>query len=517
MSRPGTYRPLTVADGIRASAGRTPRAVAVREGQRVLRYEELRDRMHRVGHAALGGLGLSPGDHVAILAPNRLEYLELVCGLAGVGIAPATVSPRSSHEEAHHIVADADARVLFADPSLEPLARGVGDELGIPVVVLDARYEALLASAAASRPAVEPEEWDTMVVHYTSGTTGEPKGVLVPHRSRTLNYLAMAAEYGCYGPRDHALAVAPLYHGAGLAFALAGVFLGGQTTILPRFDPERVLESLQTGELTSVFLVPTHFHALFSLGDERVAQAGRGGLRTVISNAAPLSQAMKERIVAAWGPDRLFECYGSTEGGIVSNLPPADQLRKPGSVGLPFPATEVRLLDDEGHAVAVGEVGELYSRSPYLFRGYHKRPEATAATLRDGWFTAGDLARCDDEGYLYLVDRKGDKIITGGFNVFPREVEEVLMRHPGVAEAAVYGLPDERWGEAIHAAVTADGPPPSTEELRAFCAARLSGYKVPKRISFVKTLPTSAAGKILKTELRTMARSPASPSPAEAP
>jgi long-chain acyl-CoA synthetase len=502
VSRPTTYRPLTVADGIRASAGRTPRAVAVREGERALRYEELRDRMHRVGHAALGGFGLSPGDHVAILAPNRLEYVELVCGLAGVGIAPATVSPRSSHEETRHVVADADARLLFADPSLELLARAVGDELGIPVVVLDEGYEALLATAAASRPAVEPEEWDTMVVHYTSGTTGEPKGVLVPHRSRTLNYLAMAAEYGCYGPRDQALAVAPLYGGAGLSFALAGLFLGGQTTILPRFDPEPVLESLQTGELTSVFLVPTHFHALFSLGDDRVARAGHGRFKTVISNAAPLSQAMKERIVAAWGPDRLFECYGSTEGGIVSNLPPADQLRKPGSVGLPFPATEVRLLDDDGHAVEVGEVGELYSRSPYLFSGYHNRPEATAATLRDGWFTAGDLARHDEEGYLYLVDRKGDKIITGGFNVFPREVEEVLMRHPGVAEAAVYGLPDERWGEAIHAAVTVEGRAPSTEELRAFCAERLSGYKVPKQVEVIDALPRNAAGKVMRRSLR---------------
>lgn len=502
---PATYVPLTVADGVRVSAGRSPAKIALREGERTLTFADLRDRVHRVGNAALGGLGLRPGDHVALLAPNCLEYVELVVGLAGAGLAPATISPRSSLEEMAHIVADSQARALFADARMAEQAAELGEQHGIPVVLLDASYETWLGQASRGHPGVVPDEWDPMVIHYTSGTTGEPKGVLCPHRSRTLNYLAMAAEYGCYGPRDHGLTLAPMYHGAGLSFTLANVFLGGSATILPRFDPEEVLDALGQEAITNVFMVPTHFHGLFALGDDRVARTGRGTLRAIISNAAPLPQAMKERIVAAFGDELLFECYGSTEAGIVSNLPPVDQLRKERSVGLPFPATEVRLLDDDGEDVEAGEVGELFSRSPYLFVGYQGRPEATASSLRGGWFSAGDLARRDEEGYLYLVDRKGDKIITGGLNVFPREVEEVLARCPGVGEAAVFGVADARWGEAIHAAVTRGGAgaePVRVDDVIAFCRARLSAHKVPKVVTEVDELPRNAAGKVLRRALR---------------
>lgn len=499
---PATFVPLTVADGIRVSAGRTPNKVALREGARALTYAALRDRVHRVGNAALHGLGLRPGSHVAILAPNRLEYAELVAGLAGAGLAPATVSPRSSVAEMEHVVGDSQARAIFADEKLADAAWDLGHRFGIPVVVLGDAYEKWLLDASSAHPGVYPDEWDTMVIHYTSGTTGEPKGVLCPHRSRTLNYLAMAAEYGCFGPRDHGLTVAPMYHGAGLSFTLANLFLGGSATVLTKFDPEQVLGMWSSAGVTNTFMVPTHFHGIFGLGDDVVARSGRGTLKSIVSNAAPLAQAMKERIVAALGEDLLFECYGSTEGGVVSNLAPADQLRKERSVGLPFPATEVKLLDDDGAVVPQGEVGELFSRSPYLFVGYQGRPEATAATLRDGWFSAGDLARQDEEGYIYLVDRKGDKIITGGLNVFPREVEEVLVRHPGVGEAAVFGVTDARWGEAIQAVVTAGSSSFDAEAVLAYCRENLSGYKVPKSVELVDELPRNAAGKILRRVLR---------------
>ncbi len=502
---PATFVPLTVADGIRVSAGRTPGKVALREGERTLTYAALRDRVHRVGNAALSGLGFRPGDHVGIVSANRLEYVELVTGLAGAGLAVATISPASPLAEMAYIVEDSNARALFADAARAGIVREVAERFGIPVVLIDDGYENWLSEARDTHPGVVPDEWDPMVIHYTSGTTGEPKGVLCPHRSRTLNYLAMAAEYGCYGPRDHGLTIAPMYHGAGLSFTLANVFLGGSATILPKFDPEAVLAALAAEPITSTFMVPTHFHGLFGLGDARVAEAGQGSLRTIVSNAAPLPQSMKERIVDVLGDDLLFECYGSTEAGVVSNLPPADQLRKERSVGLPFPATEVRLLDDNGREVGPGQVGELFSRSPYLFIGYHGRPQATAASLRDGWFSAGDLAVRDDEGYLYLVDRKGDKIITGGLNVFPREVEEVLAKHPAIGEASVYGVKDERWGEAIQASVTLDhtsGVPFDAEQLLAFCREQLAGYKVPKKVEIVEALPRNAGGKVLRRVLR---------------
>lgn len=502
---PATFVPLTVADGVRVSAGRTPAKIALREGGRTLTYADLRARVHRVGNAALTGLGLAPGDRVAIVAGNRLEYVELVVGLAGAGLAVVTISPASSAAEMRYIVEDSGVRAMFVDRAREEVARSVAAEASVPVVALDAGYEDWLSAARDANPGVVPDEWDTMVVHYTSGTTGEPKGVLCPHRSRTLNYLAMAAEYGAYGPRDHGLTIAPMYHGAGLSFTLANVFLGGSATILPRFDPEAVLAGFADEPITNAFMVPTHFHGLFGLGDDRVAAIGRGALKTIVSNAAPLSQAMKERIVDVIGDGYLFECYGSTEAGVVSNLPPADQLRKERSVGLPFPATEVRLLDEDGREVGPGEVGELYSRSPYLFIGYLGRPEATAAAMRDGWFSAGDLAVRDEDGYLYLVDRKGDKIITGGLNVYPREVEEVLARHPSVAEASVFGVSDERWGEEIRAVVTLDtvsGQSFDADDVIAFCRDELAGYKVPKQVEVVDALPRNAGGKVLRRVLR---------------
>jgi long-chain acyl-CoA synthetase len=251
-------------------------------------------------------------------------------------------------------------------------------------------------------------------------------------------------------------------------------------------------------------MVPTFFSALFGLGEETLRRHDTSALRTIVSNAAPLSQALKERIVEHFGDGVLFECYGSTEGSIVTSLRPEDQLRKEQCVGLPFPCTEIRLLDEEGEEAAPGEVGELFSRSPYLFNGYWRRPDETAKGFRDGWFSAGDMARQDEEGYVYLVDRKNDKIISGGVNIYPREVEEVLVRHPAVAEAAVFGVPDDYWGEAVHAVVALrEGRAAGAEELVAFCADReLARFKLPKEIDFVPALPKNAAGKILRRELR---------------
>jgi long-chain acyl-CoA synthetase len=255
--------------------------------------------------------------------------------------------------------------------------------------------------------------------------------------------------------------------------------------------------------VTNTFMVPTHFAALFGLGEETLLRYDTGTLRTLISNAAPLSQVMKERIVAHFGEGVLFEIYGSTEAGIVSSLHPADQLRKEQCVGVPFPCTTVRLLDEQGEDVAPGEVGELYSRSPYLFNGYWKQPEQTAACFRDGFFSAGDLARQDDEGYIYLVDRKKDMIVSGGVNIYPREIEEVLARHPDVGEVAVFGVPDDFWGEAVHAAVVLlPGQSASEEALLDYCAEYLSNYKRPKAIDFVVSLPKNATGKILRRDLR---------------
>jgi len=503
LSRPSSFVPITISDGIRTSMGRYPDKVAFRESGRELTYRALVERINRVANGIRDGLSLQPGDHAALLSPNTLEFVEIVCGLAEAGVPPALINSRASEDDVKFICNDAGAKALFVHPSLEQLARAAAPDSVEHIVVIGAQYEDWLASASPTRPASRAEEWDTFCIPYTAGTTGAPKGVLLPHRSRVLTFFSMAVEYGCYGPDDRALAVAPLYHGAGFAFALAPVFFGGTCEILPRFDPEQLLHAIQAGRSTNVFMVPSHFQALFSLGDDVLDQYDTSSLRTIISNAAPLAQVTKERIVERFGHDLLYECYGSTEGSIVSNLRPADQLRKLQCVGLPFPLTSVRIMDEEGREAEPGQPGELFSASPYLFSGYWNRPQESLGAVQDGWFSAGDIAYRDDEGYIYLIDRKNDKIISGGVNIFPREIEEVLLRHPSVVEAAVFGIPDERWGEAVHAVVVlrADGNA-EQDGIIEFCASSIARYKLPKQIEFADHLPRNAAGKILRRELR---------------
>ena len=250
-------------------------------------------------------------------------------------------------------------------------------------------------------------------------------------------------------------------------------------------------------------MVPTHFNAIFSLGDEVLEKYRMPTLRTIISNAAPLPQTTKEKIVNYFGEGILFECYGSTEAAIVSNLRPADQLRKTQCVGKPFPCTEVRLLDDSGKEVPPGEIGELFSKSPFLFNGYWQNEQETKSSLKDGWFSAGDLAVRDDEGYIYIVDRKKDLIISGGVNIYPRDIEEVLHAHENVVEAAVAGIEDDYWGEKVVAFVVKKDKSGLTEDaIINFCTEKLSSYKVPKEVQFIKALPRNAAGKVLRRTLR---------------
>ncbi len=499
--RPKSYQAVTITDGVRASAGRTPGKTALTLNEDGLTYAKLVERIDRVS-AAIGAIA-DAGDHVALMAPNCLEFVEIVCGCSEAGHAVAMVNPRLTPPEVAYICNDSGARVLFVHKALEETARAADLETVKRIIVIGGDYEDWMMSAKPRRPDRHPDEWDVFSIPYTAGTTGNPKGVLLPHRSRALAFFGMAVEYGCYSPRDRALAIAPMFHGAGFAFAMAPVFFGGSLDILPSFDPEPVLRRLKEGGCTNTFMVPTHFNALFGLGAKTLEAYRKLELGTIISNAAPLPQATKERIVDYFGDGVLYECYGSTEGGIVTNLPPPDQLRKEQCVGLPFPCTYVRLLGEDGREVPAGEVGELYSSSPYLFNGYWRKPRETRDAFRDGWLSVGDLARKDEEGYVYLVDRKKDMIISGGVNIYPREIEEVLAAHGAVAETAVIGVPDDYWGEAIKAyVVLRGGESASADDLLEYCSGNLARYKLPKSFEFLDALPRNAAGKILKRQLR---------------
>ena len=500
---PASYRPLSVAGGIRAAMSRDPGKIAVRDGERKRSYRDLVSRIDKVSAWMLDGLKLEPGTHGAILAGNCIEYLEIVAGAAQAGIPLATVNPRLSPREVAGICDDAEARVLFVDGQCAEMARDTEFESIEQVFVIGDDLERRLAGARPRADLAPVHEWDTFTIPYTSGTTGKPKGVLVSHRSRILQFYGMASEYGCYSPDDRFLGFTPLCHGGGLAFSIASIYLGGQLDLLSRFDPGEVLHRLDEGAATGVFMVPTHFHAIFALEKAVLAKHSARALKSIISNAAALPQATKEQIVGHFGDGILHETYGSTEAGIVCNLRPADQLRKQRCVGQPFTSTEVRLLDDDGE-VGPGEVGELFSNSPFLFNGYWRKPRETAEAFRDGWVSVGDLARRDEEGYLYIVDRKKDMVISGGVNIFPREVEEELLRHPDIVDAAVVGMPDERWGESLKAfVVLRAGLTLNAEALAAFCEGRLARFKIPRSVETLPALPRNAYGKVLKGELRT--------------
>ena len=503
---PVTYRPVLIDTGVRASAARTPAKVALAMGEQSHTYAALVERMNRVANLAAGELGLAKGDRAALMAPNCLEFIEIVLGVAGAGGVTALVNPKLTPIELAYICNDSGARVLFVHESLVEIVEKAELPTVERVVVIGASgdYEGLVQAAKPEQPDVEIAEWDLFALSYTAGTTGHPKGAMLSHRARSLTFYAMMVEFGCYSQDDRALATAPLYHGAGFAFAVAPIAFGGFTEIgPPRYDPEWTLRTLRDLELTNVFFVPTHFNAMFALPEATLAEVRPKHLRTIISNAAPLPQATKEKIVAYFGEGLLNETYGSTEGSIVTNLRPPDQLRKVQCVGHPIPNTEIKLLDDSGVEVAPNEVGELFSRSPYLFNGYWGQPEATAESLRDGWFSAGDLAVKDDDGFIYIVDRKKDMIISGGVNIYPREIEEALHHHPAVKEAACVGVKDDYWGEALVAYVVVRGDAVLTqEELVAFCEERLARYKLPKSIHFIAELPRNAAGKVLRRDLR---------------
>jgi acyl-CoA synthetase (AMP-forming)/AMP-acid ligase II len=503
FTRRGAARHMLISDGVRASAGRTPDKIAIRESGRELTYARLVDRIGRVANLVHAGLGLRHGERAAVLSANCLEYIEIVCGMAEAGVAAATIGPAAAPPEIRFICEDSGARVMFVSAALEDAARAAAPPSVERFVVIGPAYEALLAKAAPGPCPVDVSEEDIFSVPYTSGATGRPKGVLLSHRGRVLSAFAMAAEHGCYTNRDRAVATTPMFHGAGFLMAITPIWFGGQVEILPRFDVESLMGTIASNQATSAYIVPAHFAALFALPDSKRAQWDMRSMKAAISGTAPLPQALKERIVGYFGEGVLYERYGTTETSIATSLGPQDQLRKIACVGLPYPATQVRVCDEAGNEVPRGEAGELWVCSPYQFSGYLNMPEATAAGRRGDWFVTGDIARQDEEGYVYLVDRKNDMVISGGENIYPREVEEVLLGHPAVAECGVTGAPHPYWGEAVTAfVVLRPGMQVAAEELGALCRDRLSRYKVPKEIRFVAALPRNSMGKVLRRELR---------------
>lgn len=501
---------LTVGRTLRLAAERHPDKLAVVCGGESLTHSQLNALGNRLAHALLA-LGLRKGDRFGVMLPNSVLYTAICYAAAKSGLVMVLLNSRFSARDLQYHLQDAGVRALFfADELFDRVdaARGLLTDLEVHCIDVDGerpRCHALahlLQQAPDHEPDVQLGELDVYYLGYTSGTTGKPKGALITHRNRSLAYHYWALEYG-FGRDGVYLQSGPSHHSVQFGFTLAQLSLGGSSIVMPRFDPAQALALMQGHGVTWTLMVPYMYNALVALPQAQARELLPAQLRTFISAASALPTAVKNALLERYPAVGLHEFYGATEAGVVTSLRPEEQRRKTRCVGRPVQDTEVRVLREDGSAAPAGEVGLLYLRGPTMFDGYFRSPEKTAQAFRDDWCTLGDLGRMDDEGYVYIVDRAKDVIKSGGVNIFPAEIEEVLSLHPSVSEVAVIGVPHPRWQEAVHAVVVPRaGHSATAEELTAFCRAELADYKVPKSIELRADLPRSPAGKVLKRELR---------------
>ena len=488
----------------------SPRSLLAQAGgkraeDQVYTYREVNDLVDRIG-LALRRWGVGPGESALVMLKNRPEFLMIQLGIGRIGGAAVSVSWRSTVPELVYLASHSGAKALFFDAELGVLIGEAAAKLEIPrdrLVAVGGAVDGFptLEEVTTERGAAPDLSETAAVVMYTSGTTGKPKGAV---RSFPRDAIASVVSFIGETPLragDVHLAVLPMYHATAFAFISIAFLLGGTVVVLPEFRPDLALDAIQRYGVTSTVMVPTMFHRLLELGEEKIRAYDTSSLRAIFSGGAPLPGPLAIALMDVLG-DKLYNFYGATETGTVTIASPEDLRASPGTIGRAVPGVEIRLLDDAGQLVGAGEVGELYVRSKLLIEGYHKDADATSQSMREGFFSVGDLARQDARGCYLIEGRKRDMIISGGVNVYPAEVEEVLHDHPDVVEAAVVGAPDREWGERVRAfVVRRPGAALTEDDLRAHCRARLAGPKVPRDFVFLEQLPRNPTGKVLKREL----------------
>ena len=467
---------------------------------RVLSYSRLWDAAGRMT-SLLSSLGIGPGDRVAVMLPNVPAFPAAFYGALAAGAVVVPVNPLLKSREVAYYLRDSGATVLLAWHTAADEAGKAAAETGAQVIeISEPSLSALLADFAPVPEGVERADEDDAVILYTSGTTGTAKGAELTHASLRRNAWLMATTLLHAGPGDVIMGCLPLFHSFGLTCALNTTIMSGSTlTLLPRFDPGKALEIIGRDKVTIFEGVPTMYAAM--LHDPAGAQADTSSLRVCVSGGAAMPVEIMGGFEQAFGCV-ILEGYGLSETSPVASFNHPDKARKPGSIGTPIAGVQMRVVDPGGTELPAGEVGEVVIAGHNIMKGYWGKPEATAEAISDGWFRTGDLGRADEDGYFYIVDRKKDLIIRGGFNVYPREVEEVLYEHPAVAEVAVIGIPHDELGEEVGAAVTLKpGVTATTAELRAFAREQMAPYKYPRHVWFVPGLPKGPTGKILRREV----------------
>jgi long-chain acyl-CoA synthetase len=476
-----------------------PDRPAVRLDDLVLTYDQLERRSARVA-ALLTARGVEPGDRVGLMLPNVPQFPMLYYGVLRAGAVVVPMNPLLKAREVEYYLADSGARLIFAWEAMAAEAAKGAEAAGAGFVPVGPGFDRLLAEHDPEGAVAGRDDDDTAVILYTSGTTGRPKGAELSHANLGRNAAVTAATLLRLEPDDVVMGCLPLFHSFGQTCGLnAAVGSGASLTLVPRFDPGKALEVIQRDRVTVFEGVPTMYVALLN-------HPGRGevdarSLRTCVSGGAALPVEVLRGFEDAFGCV-ILEGYGLSETSPVASFNHPDRVRKPGSIGTPIEGVAMRVVDGEGRDLPAGEVGEITVRGHNLMKGYWGREDATREAIPDGWFRTGDLARQDDDGYFFIVDRKKDLIIRGGYNVYPREVEEVLYEHPAVAEAAVVGVPHPAHGEEVGAAVVLKpGAEATPEALRDFCRERIAAYKYPRHVWLEAALPKTATGKVLRREV----------------
>jgi len=493
---------LNLGSILAGSADLYPERVALRQGERALRYAEL-DRAARGVATALRARGMAPGEAVALLIPNVAEFTIAYFGILYAGCTVVPLNVLLSAPEVEYHLKDSRARLLIAHPLFDAPARAGAQAAGVPVVSSAGTGEATLAELAAedALPALHPTAaTDTAVILYTSGTTGKPKGAELTHSNLFVNCAVVVPKLAPLRDDEVALAVLPLFHSFGqTCIQNAMIAKGASFSLLPRFTPDDAFQIMERDAVTLFAGVPTMYFGLLNHKPERRFDLSK--LRWCLAGGAPMPVEVMRAFEAKFGVE-ILEGFGLSETSPVASFNMKGRPRTPGSIGYPVWGVEMAILDDEDRPLPDGERGEICIRGHNVMKGYLGRPDATKEALRGGWFHSGDIGIRDPDGSYRIVDRKKDMIIRGGFNVYPREVEEVLYAHPAIVEAAVIGVPHESHGEEVKAVVVSRDPSLEKDALIAWCKQRLAAYKYPRLVEFSESLPKGPTGKILKRELR---------------
>ena len=483
-------------------------------------FKEWNERSCRLANG-LRGLGVGYGDAFAVIAYNRGEWMDIYAGCAKGGQIVVPIMFRSAGPDIEYILNHAECKAFIVEAPFVELVESIKDRLTVPrdgyIYLGDGPvpdgyvgYENLLAGSSCNEPDVMVDGDDTWIIMYTSGTTGRPKGVVRTHGSHAAQHLLSNLNMGVR-PTDKVILVMPMCHINSIFYAFPYTLVSAPVFVynMANFDPEDLLRTIAEYRITFTSLVPTHYVMMLALPDDVKNSIDVSSIRQLLISSAPARKDLKLAIMDYFKNAELWEAYGSTEAGLVTLLRPEEQFQKLGSIGREvFGTDRIRILDENRKEVPDGEVGELFCRTPMLFKGYWKDPQKTRDAFNGEWCSAGDMVKRDGDGYYTLVDRKANMIITGGENVYPSEVENVIGAHQVVKDVAVIGVPDEKWGEAVKAIVVLhDGCQPGEElakEIIEACRGKLAGYKRPKTIDFIRDqdMPRTPTGKILHRVLR---------------